>query len=218
MSGFILRDGLSFCRPDGRIIFLDIEADRYFGLSPELDRAFAALADHGAVDGDGGAALIRAGIITPSQATVHPQPCARIRPPDHGIELLGGRASPIDIGRALLLRAIWRRRLRKRPLTSNLAAIARRKSATPSKPPSHKALVRIGLAYQRAALLSSARDQCLATSLSLASWLLAAGFRPDLVLGVKYDPFQAHSWVEIDGRIIGDDPENARPFCPIRII
>jgi hypothetical protein len=218
MSGFALRDGLSFCRPDGRIVFLDIEADRYFGLSPELDRAFAALADHGTFDDDAGVALIRTGIITPSPSAVRPQPCARVGPPDRGIELRNGRASPIDIGRALLLRAIWRRRLRKKPLASNLAAIARRKSASTAKPPSHKMLARIGLAYQRAALLSSARDQCLATSLSLASWLLTAGFRPDLVLGVKCDPFQAHSWVEIDGRIIGDDPENARPFCPIRTI
>ena len=35
-----VRDGLAFCITGGRTIFLDVAADRYFGLRPEWDAAF----------------------------------------------------------------------------------------------------------------------------------------------------------------------------------
>jgi hypothetical protein len=45
IMGFTLRNGISFCRVGDRIIFLDIEADRYFCLSRSAEHSFRALAD-----------------------------------------------------------------------------------------------------------------------------------------------------------------------------
>lgn len=49
---------------------------------------------------------------------------------------------------------------------------------------------------------------------ALAGFALArsAGYQPDLVVGLIYSPFAGHVWVEVDGKIITDDPEHCRPY------
>lgn len=38
-----LKTGISFCDVEGQLVFLDIEADRYFGLSPAAEQSFRGL-------------------------------------------------------------------------------------------------------------------------------------------------------------------------------
>ncbi|HKY82191.1 MAG TPA: lasso peptide biosynthesis B2 protein [Sphingobium sp.] len=218
MTGFTLRDGLSFCRTEGQTIFLDLNADRYFGLRPALDQAFCCLIDADSIDDRHGDALLRAGIIVRSSIGDRPVPCPRNQPSDARILIEKPRASPTHVASALTRRLWWRARLRNLPFIRNIRTIEQRKLGVAQRAvPPHR-LAHLDQAYRRAAMILSARDQCLATALSLASWLMALGIRPDLVLGVKLNPFQAHSWVEVDGMVIADDPDNIRPFSPIRII
>ena len=218
MTGFTLRDGLSFCRTEGQNIFLDVHADRYFGLRPALDQAFGSLIDGDRIDDRQCDALLESGIIIRSPAGDRPAPCPRAALSKTGLPIEIPRLSPALVASALTRRLWWRTRLRHLPFARNMRSIESRKlDMTPRSAPPER-LARIDQAYRRAAMILSARDQCLPTALSLASWLVALGIRPDLVLGVKLNPFEAHIWVEVDGMVIADDPDQVRPFCPIRII
>jgi hypothetical protein len=218
MTGFTLRDGLSFCRTEGHTIFLDLYADRYFGLRPSLDEAFGSLVEANHIDDRQCDALLEAGIIIRSPADVRPAPCPRSHPSEARLPIAKPRLSPAYVASALTRRLWWRARLRQLPFSRNIRSIERRKlSVAPRTAPTDR-LAHIDRAYRQAAMILSARDQCLPTALSLASWLIALGIRPDLVLGVKLNPFEAHSWVEVDGMVVADDPDQVRPFCPIRII
>ena len=218
MTGFTLRDGLSFCRTEGQTIFLDLNADRYFGLRPALNQAFGCLIDADSIDDRHGDTLLEAGIIVRSSIGDRPVPCPRNQPSEAGIPMDKPRASAAHVASALTRRLWWRARLRKLPFIRNIRSIEQRKLGVAEQAAPYHRLTHLDQAYRRAAMILSARDQCLATALSLASWLMALGIRPDLVLGVKLNPFQAHSWVEVDGMVIADDPDTIRPFSPIRII
>ncbi len=218
MSGYTLRDGLSFCRTEGQVIFLDLHADRYFGLRPALDQAFRSLIDANHIDARQCDALLEAGIIIRSPVGIRPAPCPRSHASEARLPIAKPRLSPAYLASALTRRFWWRARLRQLPFSRNIRSIERRKLGVAPRTAPTDRLAHIDQAYRRAAMIVSARDQCLPTTLSLASWLIALGIRPDLVLGVKLNPFQAHSWVEVDGMVVADDPDQVRPFCPIRII
>ncbi|WP_176591878.1 lasso peptide biosynthesis B2 protein [Sphingobium sp. EM0848] len=218
MTGYSLRDGLSFCRTEGRTIFLDLNADRYFGLRPALEQAFCSLIDADRIDDRQCDTLLEAGIIIRSPASSRPVPCPLAHPAEARLPLEKACPSPALVASALTRRLWWRARLRQLPFSRNIRVIEQRKHSVTQRGVPIDRLARLDQAYRRAAMILSARDQCLPTALSLASWLIALSIRPNLVLGVKLNPFQAHSWIEVDGMIMADDPDQVRPFSPIRII
>tara|TARA_R110000787_G_scaffold11153_4_gene37371 strand:- start:4086 stop:4748 length:663 start_codon:yes stop_codon:yes gene_type:complete len=218
MAGYRLRTGLSFCRIDNRTLFLDLPADRYFGLGGPLDTAFQALLDTGAAD-PALATLVERGLIIPCPEGGLPGPCPAtspgpILPPPSEPP---ARPSLLAITMALATRAHWTLRVRYCPLAANIDRLARRKDAFASRPrPTSATIARLAEAHRRAGFILSARDQCLPTSMALMAALTACGARATLVLGVKLDPFQAHCWVELAGTVLNDAPDDVRPFTPIR--
>ena len=218
MAGYRLRTGLSFCRIDNRTLFLDLQADRYFGLGARLDRAFQALLDTGAAD-HALAILVDRGLIIPCPQDGLPSPCpiaspGPILPPPSQPP---ARPSLLAIARALVARVHLTLRVRYCPLAANIDWLARRKDAAASKRgPAPATIARLAEAHRRAGLILSARDECLPTSMALMAALTAQGANPTLVLGVKLDPFQAHCWVELAGAVLNDAPDHVRPFTPIR--
>lgn len=219
MAGYRLRDGLSFCRIGERSLFLDLVADHYFCLSAPLDRAFSALCETKVVDPALASILVEMGIIIASRDAPSPSPCASRSWIATGRSDLHARSAIASLAMALARRALWSRRVRHRPLAENVQYLERQKQkgARTGSPPS-ATIARIEEAYRRAALIVPTRDRCLATSMALMSALMAQGARADLVLGVKLDPFQAHCWVELDGAVIGDEPDLLRPFTPILVV
>lgn len=219
MTGYTLRDGLSFCRIGDRSLFLDLLADRYFCLSAPLDRAFATLLDTGAADPIRDRTLVDLGLIIASPDSVLPSTCpATALTPAPTLDPRA-RASVLAIAKALASRALWAIRVRYRPLAANVQRLERQKRALGSEQrPAPAAIARLGEAYRRAALVMSTRDQCLSTSMALMSALIASDARPNLVLGVKLDPFQAHCWVELEGAVVNDEPDLLRPFTPILVV
>lgn len=219
MAGYRLRDGLSFCRIGERSLFLDLVADRYFCLSAPLDRAFSALCESAPVDPALASTLVEMGILIASRDAPSPGPCAARSWIATGKSDLHARPSIASIAMALARRALWSRRVRHRPLAENIQYLERQKQKDArTGSPAPAAIARIEGAYRRAALIVPTRDRCLATSMALMSALMAQGARADLVLGVKLDPFQAHCWVELDGAVIGDEPDLLRPFTPILVV
>jgi Transglutaminase-like superfamily/Coenzyme PQQ synthesis protein D (PqqD) len=57
-------------------------------------------------------------------------------------------------------------------------------------------------------VLSSAPKDCLPRSLSLYRFLLSAGVSANHVIGVRRFPFQAHAWVECEGKPLFDSPDH----------
>lgn len=218
MAGYRLRDGLSFCRLGERSLFLDLHADRYFGLSPAIDGAFGKLIDGAGRGPDEDAALMRAQLVVPSAEDELPRPCDFPAPVEMASRLASAPPSRALILAVLARRAFWTFRLRHRPLAANLGALSRRKRSLVAKSIGPMAVARLVEAYQRASLLVSSHDQCLATSMSLMSDLLSLGIRADLALGVKLNPFQAHCWVQLDGTVVSDELDAVRPFTPIHVI
>jgi len=218
MAGYRLRTGLSFCRIDNRTLFLDLQADRYFGLGGPLDRAFQALLDTGAAD-PALAILVERGLIIPCPEGGRPSPCPAASPGPILPPPLEPPARPslLAIASALVARVHWTLRVRYRPLAANIDRLARRKDAPASKlGPAPATIARLAEAHRRAGLILSARDQCLPTSMALMAALTKRGARPTLVLGVKLNPFQAHCWIELAGTVLNDAPDHVRPFTPIR--
>jgi len=90
---------------------------------------------------------------------------------------------------------------------------------TRDEPPDPAAWRRRALALRRvAARLPGCR--CLARAIALGSWLDRRGQTNRVLIGVggSGTTLRSHAWVEIDGRVVDDTPENVRRFRAITAI
>jgi hypothetical protein len=67
-------------------------------------------------------------------------------------------------------------------------------------------------------LLFTLRESCLLASVALAEFLAFYNVLPQFVFGVTSKPFSAHCWLQHDGIVINDDPENVLGFTPILVL
>lgn len=216
MSSHGLREGLSFCRMDDGIVFLDRQRDRYFALAPAPAAAFALWLDGSALTHAQMQPLIDLHLLVPdTRSTRDVSPCRRSAPADQALRPADPTAGAKAILEALGRRTLWSWRLRHRSLNDNLLALASHRQRCKGRRAPAQTAGRIVAAYAGAARWVSAYDQCLPTALSMTHWLIAQGLPAELLLGVKLHPFQAHSWVELEGQMLGDDPDHVRPFTPI---
>ena len=61
-------------------------------------------------------------------------------------------------------------------------------------------------------------DRCLNDSLALIHFLATQGHFPRWVIGVRVQPFGAHSWVQSGDVVLNDLPENVRHYRPILVV
>jgi hypothetical protein len=212
-----LRDNLSFCICDGRPIFLDLDADRYFCLGPAVESSFKRWAAGPARDeGDEEFSLLRVrGLLVPgprtpsaTHAAILPQ-AARDLDADHPPRLR-------DVVQALtteLAAGVW---LRSQPLTKILGrrvTSIRRGALTPEQADIRAA--QIAVAFGRSALILGSADRCLARALAAKSLCRRRGLSAALIFGVRINPFGAHSWVQLGDAVLVGEFEQARLFTPI---
>jgi hypothetical protein len=84
--------------------------------------------------------------------------------------------------------------------------------------PPREGAFRIARAVRRAAEQGVFRPKCLVRSLALHRLLERRGISGSRIrVGVrKHDGrFEAHAWVELDGRVLGDEPEHTRAFAQL---
>ncbi|ONC20977.1 lasso peptide biosynthesis B2 protein [Burkholderia pseudomallei] len=67
----------------------------------------------------------------------------------------------------------------------------------------------------RASIWSPFRITCVQMSLALATHLRRQNVPAQLVIGVRPMPFVAHAWVEVDGRVCGDEPDLKKSYGEI---
>jgi hypothetical protein len=209
-----LRPGLSFCHAEGRTIFLDVQADRYFELGPRLaailDKVMAGKRP-GAVD-----ALVDQGLITSVSTDAPPiLPFTWPPPEDSRLEAaLAVKPRPQDVvlvGMALGLAAT---RLRRHGFSRTLDHLARRRPRLEEQPgdPTIAALADRYLAARR---LMPVQPVCLRDSLALLEFLALHRRAADLVIGIEAAPFSAHCWVQSGPCVLNETVHQARRHTPI---
>ncbi len=219
-TGYRLKNGVSFCRVDGRTLFLDLDADRYFCLSPTGERAFSLLVGGAMLDKDERAALdnlVRDGPLARA-ATQHAitgcdPPALPTRSRLDESVAVGTLAL---IGPAVSLMAAPLR-LRTKGMAGVIAWLARRKAIGQDRATS-QTTSQVAAAFARLRLVATERNNCLTRSVAVADRLLATGARPDLVIAVKLRPFYAHAWVQCDGWLVNDRHEFVRAYTPILVV
>jgi hypothetical protein len=219
--GFALRAGVTCCDVEGRYVFLDLDADRYFALSGEGEAAVRALRSGTMSNAATDLALRRLCDGGPLVQTAFDTTIDTCAAPSQA------RASLLDAPlRAVPLTSVLRAgahllRVKSDLRRLGLAAVTRRTEALtrPLTAPGDSALGEtVAFAFLRLGALVTAHDQCLPRSIALARHLIALGVRPTLVIAVRLAPFKAHCWVQIDDLLLNERPEVTRTFTPIRVI
>jgi hypothetical protein len=229
-----------YCRTDEGTVFLDLRKRRYFGLAEARSRALGGVVQGWSCVGGSGTLtavtsadsamtiaeqLVREGILTrdpvadtqrltdqvaraetaAADGTVYLPPSVQLR-------------DAIYFARAVARAAM----LLKRHSLENIVARVRcrkgRTRACDARPAADRFdhLARV-FAYLRP-FLFTARDACLFDSLALVEFLGNYQLFPLWVIGVKTQPFGAHSWVQHEHRVLNDTAERARHFTPILVV
>lgn len=217
-----LRDHLHWCECAGRIVFLDVTADRYFCLPARAYRAFLALAAGFAAqpDDDRLSMLIDCGLLVDSASPDSFQQPVSIESPAR--DVIGGVA-PWSGGIALLgaLRWEWHaaKQLRARPF-SDVIDRAGRPVRNPHAPSgnSEEKIRSIAAAADTISFVTRSHDRCLVRALAVHAACRTRGICTRLVIGVIAHPFAAHSWVQIGGTVLVGGYEHARLYTPILVI
>lgn len=217
----VLRRGISFCEASGRLVFLDVFADRYFALEPAAERAFRGLIGSGApgiIEGEL-AQLIQRGLLEDSPVAQPPRPCTPPSPAH--LSLLDQELARVSMASVLgAAQAVLRARLelRVRGLAALLRQLSQRKHALRCDGPQASRLDEVAAAFERSNRLIRSHDQCLVRSVGLASSLAGKGIPADLVIGVRVRPFAAHCWVQSGPWLVNDRHDRVRAYAPILVL
>lgn len=217
-----LRSNLYWCQCAGRVVILDVEADRYFGLSAGVKEAFLALAAGQSEPPDSAplSSLVEEGLLLPGEAQeAFPQPVEIEAPArdysDHAVP----RSRIVPVLRALAweCRLAWQ--LRVQPFSAVMARAQRRAlEARGSFRASQSAVQGISDAADAIGFLTRAHDRCLVRGLGAHAACCASGIPVKLVIGIIAHPFAAHCWVQLDDAVIVGGYEQARLYTPILVI
>lgn len=218
---YLLRDGLSYCAVDDRLVFLDLPSDRYFCLSPAIENEFRRMVETPAAEGAALERLLPKGLLIPhecqhgiSQCDV-PAATDEIHGEPEKMTALDGLTAA-----GLILRC--RAQLKVRGLARAIQHLIDRKVAVandaqtlPAGPDIDRTLARVAGSFQRASSFIGTHKRCLPWSLAIAHRLLSQRISPLLVLGVRLTPFAAHAWVQVDSTLVGERRERTEMFTPI---
>ena len=222
-----LNADISFCELDDRLVFLDIQRDRYFQLSRRLERNFLGYleaSDDADVDVS---ELVRHNLLTRTSTA---RACKSTGP---DIALPGqsvletpcsDRHVPLDMVRdVFLIVAMTRWQLKIRRLKPILQALSdyRHTRTSPlagAEPEVQQRLSEAAAAFNRVRPYIPIETCCLIDSLSLVRFLAKRGLHAHLVMGVACDPFSAHAWVQHGPLVLNETVGTAQAHVPIRVI
>lgn len=233
------------CVIEERVILLDLRSNRYFGLDGEqanLIRSLIAMqgidvsignvnAKCGTAGGSVIQSLVESGILTPDSANgkrvLFPK---LLRPPLDltGYDVTKQRRVRTDHVIHLVSAAVSTRWLLKlRSLEAAINRPACRKAAYRKKHNNKSDVAKIDEEQVRELVeifrlirlfLFTSQNFCLYDSLVLLEFLAAYGIHPDLVIGVKLRPFQAHAWVQDERFIYNCSTKDIDLMTPILAI
>ena len=218
-----LREDLFFCLTDRCAIFLDLRANRYFGLTGFADIAFRRIVSGDALDADLDRALepLRSkGLLIDTKEEA--SEARRIAP--SSVEkvatslVLPAASEPLLTGIALGTRARAAAGIRMLGLKAVVAQRRTRKAAGRAGAGPPISVERIARAHLRVDGILGGADQCLLRSIALVDHLARHGHFPQLVIGVRTGAFSAHCWVQQGPILLNDEVDRVQLFTPIMVL
>jgi hypothetical protein len=217
-----LRDDLHWCNCEGRAVFLDIRADRYFCLPQASNDAFLRLAA-GRVQGRDQEllrGLVAKGVLTEGSTGVRVQLPPVIGAPTCDLVDERFQSAPfLWTLRALAaeFRAAWTLRTRR---FHHVVEAARERGRCGSGDLGNGPHVakEIASAAAAAAFVTRSHDRCLVRALAVHALCSRSGLTPGLVFGVSAHPFAAHCWVQLGNAVLVGGFEQARLYTPILVV
>lgn len=211
---YTLAPGVSACVADGRLVFLNLKADRYLMVEP---RAEALL-----LDGRGKGCchypeldrLCELGLLVRSRNVDDLPLCAATGAEGSLFDTPWQRPSPYALAGAGGAVVAATASLRWRGLARTVRGLAER---------SDPDLRNLDLTLRHAAAFAELRlavrtlNRCLPLSVALARRTRATDREVKLVIGVKLGPFGAHAWVQRGSLVLNDRLDAVRAFTPILV-
>ena len=216
-----LRAGVSFCEVSGHLVFLDLEADRYFALTAKAEAEFRLCAQTRLREGADApiesfacaGLLVDAADANPLGACI-PPPVPRKSLFEQALP----RTGPFQVAAVIGTLARTRLQLRMAGLAAALRNFAARKASLAGGKGTAAVIPKAVAAFRQSALFTRSHDQCLVRSLALARHLASRGERVDLVLGVSVRPFSAHAWVQKGDLLLNETCDGVRGYTPIVVL
>ena len=217
--GLHLRPEVFYCLANGKVVLLDLAADRYLALPEAADHAFRALATGRPLDEadqQGLSSLLKSGLLVAGDEPLPPPPNLSC-PTCSGLEVTAVKFNLIRLLDA------WRRqrqatqeldRAGLRSVVSRLKAL--KTASLDAIPPARTDLPERPLAaFLQLRRHIHTRDQCLRRSLGLMNLMARYHFYPTLVIGVRMKPFEAHAWVQWHTMVLNDTVDQVSRYTPI---
>jgi hypothetical protein len=205
---YALPQHLSFCRVGKGLVFLDTCRDRYFRLSPQLERAFLS-----PLQGASDLVMARAAPCLPAASRSAIESASR----QDGIPM----SMLLNVFSSV---GLMRQQLGTRRLEDILRALAEYRQRKTSRATNmtggieEVGLARIANQFLRARAYVPIQPRCLLDSLAMVRVLAQRGLRVNLVFGVTDDPFTAHAWVQAGDLVLSDTVGHATAHVPIRVV
>jgi hypothetical protein len=216
-----LRDDLHWCDCQGRAVFLDTRADRYFCLPQASNAAFLRLAARTTREADrdllhqliAKRVLVEAGTEAPFRLP------PAIDAPTHDMVEEPFRTTTLWVIRALLAEFRAARTVRMRRFHDLIeSARDRGQSARDARGKARWQVEQIAAASAAAAFVTRSHDRCLVRALAVHALCSRTAVRPKLVFGVAAHPFAAHCWVQLGSAVLVGGFEQARLHTPVLVI
>jgi len=198
---------------DERAILLDIRADRYRSLGARAAHVFQCIArDETVTDVAALEDLLAADILCAGNASYRPLDIPVSERIISSSPALSARATRWLRGFRALLSVMCIQSARG--FDASLRSITARKASRTLRR-DIDAAVAVAQAYRTVRTRIPIRPVCLRDSMALMILLVDAGLDATLVLGVRIDPFAAHSWVQAGSILLSDDLDVVAEFTPI---
>jgi hypothetical protein len=217
-----LCESVSFCWADRRAVFLDARRDRYFRLATPAEAIFRSLWEAGGQAVPDVEQLLRQGLVEATDDVVRPFRPARARPPtmslvdcDPGAEAL----RPLTLAEVSWRLARARVKLKRSALATTLSRLRDAKTRkTTTAGMSRTSVADLARRFNAARRRAPFPPSCLPDALALLDFLARHEVFPDLVFGVRLDPFRAHCWVQAEETVLNDALDPAIAHTPILVV
>ncbi|WP_140725802.1 lasso peptide biosynthesis B2 protein [Pseudomonas sp. Hp2] len=225
MARLGLHRDISYCQVEDRLIFLDIQNDRYFRLSARMESAFARYVEEGDDSATGIRDLVARQILVDGPGHDTPVPILSVGLPTRSameVDAPVGRTGSITVLYTIGIVCLTHLQLKTRRLKHVLDEVAlyRERNAPSSPGASHReeSLLAAAAAFRSVRPYVPLDTCCLPDSIAMVRFLAKRGFHAQLVFGVTGEPFSAHCWVQHDAIVLNDTVGHAAAHTPIRVI
>jgi hypothetical protein len=189
------------------LVFLDVRHDRYFCLGDELEPVFQVLLAAGGEGVVGVERLVSAGVIDSGKGA--PSPIAQSDIPSPSVSLLDLQLPARPHSARTVAEVAWRlcrakMDLKRRTLRTNLDAVRVRRRPAVKDIMYQARVISLAAAFNQARRSVPLAPRCLPDALALLDFLGSRQVFPDLVFGVRLNPFGAHCWVQSGDMVLND--------------